>query len=104
MVLIVAAGIKVVTHEGQVWRRAPVGVFMTGNTKTGAAGLITPMSYVIGQCGLLSQSVACRGLEFAEWQVTEPYGGSGRAGKTTLASVGVKKIKKFAIIIVSARK
>jgi len=39
---------------------------MTGNTKTGAAGLITPMSYVIGQCGLLSQSVACRGLEFAE--------------------------------------
>ena len=36
---------------------------MTGNTKTGAAGLITPMSYVIGQCGLLSQSVACRGLE-----------------------------------------
>jgi len=45
---------------------------MTGNTKTGAAGLITPMSYVIGQCGLLSQSVACRGLEFAEWQAMEP--------------------------------
>ena len=51
-------------------------------------------------------AVAVRGgsVDFADWQVTELYDGSGRAGKTTLDSVGVKKIKKFAIIIVSARK